>query len=213
MPWTNINSLNKIYLAIEKEQPDIIVQIGDLYDLFSFSKFARTHDLCTPNHEITEGRAYAESFWKNCKEFAPGASLYQIKGNHDARIFMRAEEKYPEIASILRIDHLWEFPGVTTIDDVRDELEIDGILYIHGYRSKLGDHMRYFLKPVVCGHSHTGGCVFMRLGRNIIWELNVGFIADDGAVPLQYTKTKTTRWTQGYGIIDSQGPRFCPIDL
>ena len=211
MPWTNMSSLNAIYLAIAKERPDAIVQIGDLYDLYSFSRFARTHDLCTPKAEIEEGRQMAESFWKNVRQFAPGAECYQIKGNHDSRIIARAEEKYPEILALLNIDHLWKFPGVTTIDDVRDELCIDGVLYIHGYLSKLGAHMNHFMEPVVRGHDHKLGVVFRQLRTKLIWEMTVGFIGDKKAVPLSYTKTKTNGYMQGYGIVNDGCPIAVPL--
>lgn len=210
-PWTNVLSLNEVYRAITKIQPDVVVQSGDLFDMYSFSKFARSHDLCTPSEEILEGRKLAEAMWKNIRSFAPKAECYQIFGNHDIRPNLRLQEKYPEIASIVDMSDLWKFPGVTTVSDARDELEIDNVLYIHGHYSKLGDHMRYYHKNVVCGHSHQGGVQFWRRGTKTLWELNAGYLADENAVPLKYTKTKTTKWTQGYGLIDELGPRFIPL--
>jgi hypothetical protein len=214
-PWVNKKTLNQVYTAIEREAPHLaaVVQIGDLLDLYNFGRWARSFDIMSPSDEILEGREGAENFWKEIgKIVSRKTSLYQIKGNHDIRIERQVAAKFPEIAGILGLDHLWKFKGVHTVDDARTELKLFGVNYIHGYRSKLGDLMRFMLEPVVCGHSHQGGVAFMKLNKKIIWELNAGFIADLGSVPVGgYTPQKTSHKTQGYGLVDPYGPRFCPL--
>ncbi len=107
---------------------------------------------------------------------------------------------------------LYRFKGVHTVEDDREELIINGIIFMHGYRSRAGDHMRYNGKSTVVGHSHTGSVVYeQKSKRNIIWELNAGFLADETAEPLRYRPQTTSKWTLGYGLIDSSGPRFIPL--
>lgn len=211
-PFSNHETLLKIITFAKNEQPDVIVQIGDLYDLFAMSKFPRSMNVSTPAQEIEDARNWAEWFWAEIRKDTK-ATCYQIKGNHDQRASKRIIEKLPEIACLMRgLDELFNFPGVSTIKNDRDELEIDDIIFIHGYKSRLGDHMRFMNRNVVCGHSHRGGVVFQNSYQNkILWELNAGFCADVSTVPLQYTPQKFTHWTQGFGYIDSNGPRFCPL--
>ncbi len=129
--------------------------------------------------------------------------------------FKRAEEKLPEAQDIIKksLLELYRFKGVTTIEDDRKELIIDGVVYMHGYRSKLGDHTRYNNRSTVVGHSHVGGVVFCQYDKGILFELNAGFLADETAEPLRYRPQTISRWTLGYGLIDEKGPRFCPIEV
>lgn len=211
-PWCDIEKLNLIYQIAIKEKPDVIIQLGDLFDLYSHSKFARGHDLCTPQQEILEARQGAENMWFNLRKVCPKTSMYQLKGNHDARIEKRVAEKYPEIASLLDINHLWKFKNVETLLSDKDQLVIDGVIYVHGWMTKLGDHCRYFNKSVVHGHTHRGGVYFEKRGFDqMIFELDCGHIADVSKQPLQYGPTKTMKHIPGCGLIDVLGPRFIPL--
>lgn len=211
-PWHHQDCLTFIYEIIKREKPDVIIQMGDLLDLFCGSRFARSHDVCTPKEEISEGRAGAVAMWKHIQKIAPQADLYQIRGNHDVRISKRVLDVIPEIEFLVepQIEELFKFKGVKTIMSTSAELKIDGVVYTHGHYSKIGDHAKYLLKPVVHGHRHRGEVWYQQMNGYLLWELDCGFCADDTAVPLRYTPTKTNHWTLGCGMIDSMGPRFIP---
>jgi len=218
-PWSDKRAVSRAIKELGKVNKEtkgklIIVQIGDLYDLFSFSRFARSHNLMTPMQEIETARTQAEQFWQQVHKAAPGSTCYQLTGNHDVRPMRRALEIMPAMEHIVA-DHMKElmtFQGVATIHNTREELEIGNILYIHGYKTKLGDHARYNQCSVVCGHSHRGGTVFIPTFDNLIFELNVGYLGDRYSEALSYTAQKRmTTWTSGLGIIDHLGPRFVPL--
>jgi hypothetical protein len=101
---------------------------------------------------------------------------------------------------------------VEWIKQESEELILGDILFMHGFRSKLGDHVYHNGMNAVRAHDHLGGVVFQRKGKETIWELDVGFIGDPKALPMQYGKqTKIERWTLGAGFIDEMGPRFIPF--
>jgi predicted phosphodiesterase len=212
-PWVKEAVTLQIYEAISTKKYDVIIQMGDLYDMYAFSKFARSHDICTPKEEVEQGFEWARNFWKTIQKLSPKSRKIQIKGNHDDRLAKRVFERFPEAASILmRAEHsLFDFPNVETVHDSRDGIEIEGVLYMHGYMTKIGDHARDHFKPVVHGHSHRGGAHFFNLGNQVMWELDCGFMGDKDAVPLQYGPTKHKLWTYGYGEVDAEGPRFVPL--
>lgn len=177
--------------------------------MWSYSKFPRSANLITPAEEILSGRACMEEVWKAIKNRAPDAKCYQLRGNHDLRPSKRLTEKYPEIASLVDLSHLWSFDGVTTLYDDREPLIIENINFIHGYKTQLGSHAKSFISTVVCGHSHRGGVmVIPTLHNGIIYELNCGYLADPEHEALKYTPNKFTAWTHGLGWIDEFGPRF-----
>lgn len=211
LPWCHKPTLSRFFEFVAAEQPDYVIQVGDLYDMLSHTRFARSLDVTTPKQEITEARVGAEEIWRIVQKRAPKAVCYQILGNHDVRPMQRVFEKYPEIASLIDLSHLWKFDGVNTVLDEKQELEIEGILFMHGFRSKLGDHAKYNQQSTVCGHSHRGGVHFFPVRNQIVFELNAGYVADPTAAALSYGKQKLINWTHGWGFVDEFGPRFIPV--
>jgi predicted phosphodiesterase len=215
-PFTNLNTLygkGGVIDTIKKIKPDYVVQMGDLYDMYSFSKFPYKRDVMTPRQELEAGRKMAEEMWAKVKKAAGPwkCKCIQLKGNHDERPAKRLLENLPELFPVMSdpMHELFVFKGVCTQQAERDGFVLDGIMFMHGFRSKLGDHASHNHMPTVTGHSHRGGVVYLRKGNETIWELNAGFCADEFSVPLSYTRQRTiSTWTQGFGIIDSMGPRF-----
>ena len=209
-PFHHQPTLTWIYEIAKERKPDIIFQLGDLYDFFASSRFARSHDVMTPKEEFEEGRMGAEAMWKNLRKASPKSMCIQIKGNHDVRPNKRLLELCPELESLLDTDSLFKFPGVKTILDPSEEVEIDGVVYIHGHYAKLGDHMNFFLQPTVHGHTHKGGTIYKKIRGGTLWELDCGFASDETTVPMRYGPTRRNHWTLGCGWVDAQGPQFLP---
>lgn len=205
-PWQQKSKVARVLDIVEETRPARIVQMGDLYDRFSQSRFAKTAGIMTPSKEAERGRALAEQFWCAVHERSPESKLYQLRGNHDARVLKVLLEKAPELEPFLSDKDFYRFPHVETIFDPAEPLLLKGTAYIHGW-GQLGYHMRYFLRPVVRAHSHTAGVAFMKLAHRVIYEMDCGYLADPRAVPLKYRPTTVVRWTHTVGWEDSHGPR------
>lgn len=214
-PYVDQKYLNQIYQEIKAHKPDVVVQQGDLYDQYCFSRYSKSADFTSPEEELAAGRAGAEKMWTTIRKLVPKAKFFQLKGNHDLRIAKRVAEKLPELQGLLNLGltDLYKFPGVYTVKDERTETIIDGVMFIHGYLSKLGDHAKKNLMSVVVAHSHVGGTVFFSHREETMFELNVGYIADKEALPLQYGGQRMKNWTPGYGILTKVSgiwrPQFC----
>lgn len=211
-PFTDGWRLREALRIIRAERPDRVVQMGDIYDLYSYSRFPIDATVITPDEELYQARACAERFWENVHEAAPRARCHQILGNHDARMLKAARRLSPAIEGFLKMtDHvrLWHFPGVETQPDDRAELEVDGVLYHHGHRAQLGAHSRFNLQHTVVGHTHKGGVFFSRCrGTASLWELNCGYLADDRSPAMAYSFQSRSSSVPGIGIVDRSGPRF-----
>jgi len=197
---------------IKSKKFDVIIQIGDLLDQYCFSNFTKKN-IMLPDREIKYGRDLAVKLWKDIRKYQRKAKLYQILGNHDIRIIKRCEEKLPSAQDLFKftILELYRFEGVKTISDPREELIIDGICYTHGFLSKIGDHAKKFHMSCVHGHRHRGELTFFPVRNKMLFELDVGYLADVNKEPLAYQPTKTNNWTLGWGEIDEFGPRFIPF--
>lgn len=212
-PFTDWKAVSKIYRDIDNANPDYVVQLGDAVDFLAFSRFARSQDIMSPSEEVEEARSGLLRFWENVHKAAPKAKKIQLAGNHEARLLRQALERYPEIYSLLSRyqGDLFKFKNVETITDHRHELDIGGVIYCHGWLTRLGDHAKYFLRPVVHGHTHRAGIIHTSLHGKTIFEMDCGYLADKLQVPLQYGPTKTTLWVKGYGVVDGLVPTFVPL--
>lgn len=217
-PFCHKPSGSLILDFIEAKKPDIVVKLGDTYDMSSFSRFAPRLTL-SGREELIMGRQGAEEHWWSIKKLVPHAKCFQLKGNHDIRPILRLWEHNKDIGALVDgvFDKYWHFDGVETIDDPADELIIDDILFTHGHRTKIGDHLKsiQYMHNVVTGHLHRGGTVFERVGAlkgMTRWELNAGYWGDPFHKALLYRPMKKYfTWTQGIGWIENRWPQFVPF--
>jgi predicted phosphodiesterase len=214
LPFHNRKALAKVIKFAKEFKPTHIVQLGDLYDQYSFSKFRRTLELVVPSEEIIEANKLAVKMWKDLQKAAPKAKCYQMLGNHDTRLMKKVLERVPELESLLidKIADLYTFDKVHTIHDDREVLELNGVLYTHGYMCGAGKHLKAFMQSTVVGHAHRGHTVFENHRGKILFELNAGHLVDVKALPLCYTPTKISNSTLGFGTVVNGVPQFIPLD-
>jgi hypothetical protein len=212
-PFHHRRCLRWILDLIEQRQPDAVVQMGDLFDMYAFSKYPRSLNVMTPKEELYQGRALAEEMWREIQRRAPKAECHQLHDdNHGARPVKRAAEFFASAEHIISnaVLELHKFPGVRTQADPRGDLELDGVVYQHGHL-KLGAHARANQKHTVIGHLHRGAVTFDQDGRS--WELCVGWAgAVEERVFSYIAKRRAHGSTLGVGVVDGYGPRFVPFE-
>lgn len=210
-PFCHLDSLNLVYAIAEATQPDVIIQVGDLYDFFAHSRFPRSLKTFNPFEEMEIGREQAKKMWETLAKLVPGAALHQLLGNHDVRPLKRIIETYPEGEPFIEFYKWYEFAGVNLQKDYRDPLIVDGVFYQHGHSSRLGAHRDHNHANTVVGHTHRGGVAYRRIAEKTLWELNAGYLGDCESKALSYTQSRVTQWTLGVGFVDEWGPRFIPF--
>lgn len=200
-PYENKRAIQRSIEYIKLVKPTHVVQIGDLYDQYFASRYSKNVNFTTPEKELGESFKRASVMWEQIRKAAPQAKLLQLLGNHDCRLHKRIQEKLPEIESLIKlpIQNLYTFPGVQTVFDSRQEVQIADILFHHGYLSQLGAHVKKYNKSIVVGHSHHAGVHYHKHNNKTIFEFNVGFLADKKALPLNYGEAKLKSWTVGIG--------------
>lgn len=211
-PFHHVAATEFALEVIRELKPKRVVQGGDLYDMFSASKYPRSQNIYMPKDELKLARKASEKLWTDVQEASPGVECYQLLGNHDARPYKRVLETCPELEMFIDLTPIFTFPGVKLIADPREELNLDGVFYHHGYKTKLGDNRDFMNACAVAFHTHRGGSVFRGIwGGHQIWELNAGTLGDPSSKALSYTPQKHTQQTLGVGVIDKYGPRFIPF--
>lgn len=208
-PWASERACHKMYELLEEFKPTHIVQLGDLYDFFSQSKFPRPL-IITPRDEAKMGREMAVHFWRRLIKTHKKAECWQIRGNHFDRSYKRQIEFCPDNEPFLEVDSMLKFDGVQTVFDTLQELILGNICFQHGHK-KFGAHVTTNLMNTVHGHTHRGAVHYVNIRDKVIWELDAGYLADPASTPLKYRQQKWNAWTLGVGIINHLGPMFCPL--
>jgi len=210
-PFANNKSVSKAVKLIEELKPRLVLQIGDLYDLYSFSRYPKHPDFMSAREEMRLGRAHASSMWDRIIKASPRSRLVQMRGNHDARAAKRAIEDLPASFHIVEeaIAQAMTFYGVELCDE--QEFIYDRICFMHGFR-KHGEHAEYNNMSTVCGHSHRAGVTYHANRDGSFYELNVGWLGDITAECFTYRSQKALhKTTVGVGVIDNNGPRFVSL--
>lgn len=210
-PWASQDALSMFYCLVEQLSPKRIIQMGDLFDMFSFASFSKSRLITRADQEILEGRKMAESFWSTIRKLAPNAELVQILGNHDIRPYKRLiESDFPELECFFDYRKLFQFDGVQTILDTRELFEREKVNYTHGHLPS-GKHCAYFGTNVVHGHTHRGGLLDRKVNGVWMWELDVGYLGDPQAPCFTYTPKAVNNSAHGAGFISPFGPHWIPF--
>lgn len=203
-PFHDKKALKKVLQLIKKEKPTHVVQIGDLLDQYSFSKYSKSVGI-TPKDDVIKGLKAAKQFWTDVKKAAPKAKCLQLLGNHDIRMKKRIADNLPELEAFFDPNDLYRFKGVFLASSDRDYIDIDGVRYLHGYLSKSIDHALKQNRSVVHGHRHRPE---LSTYGPALWSMDVGFLGNEKELPFQYTQSKTTNWRLACGLVENGLPRL-----
>lgn len=211
-PFQHDDTLQQIIKVAAEEKPQAIVQVGDLYDFFSLSRFPKKPGVIHPSDEIEQAYAIAAQLWDELHNAAPTAELYQLLGNHCVRPLKMTLERCPELYPLVQKSWklLFKFTHVDTVLSTRDDLELDNIIFEHGFYTQPGRHLKKNMKPTVFGHTHRPWIHYERIRNQLLWEMNVGYAADPRHEALNYTPKRFVEWVHGYGMITDKVPAFIP---
>lgn len=212
-PWVSKPCLEFIFKIIKSFKPQYVVQLGDATDMYSTSRFPRSHFI-TPADEYIEARETLEDIFEYIHKISPKSEIHMLMGNHDLRPIKKTIECTPEVEHFVNkgIKEYFTFPNVKTHHDYRVPLEIDDILYMHGWLSGIGKHCQYFKKSVVRGHSHKASIYFEKTyDDKTIFELECGYAADPFSKVQTYYPTKYSKSVLGCGLITDGRPQFLSL--
>lgn len=177
---------------------DQVVQIGDMFDFYFLSFHPTSANAMSGNEEINKAMESKEKW----QEVFPEIKI--LIGNHEARLMRRYN--YGLIPSRLQktINEAFGFPDTWT---VHQNLEIDGVLYIHGHGAKGGrdaaiNNAIAARQSVVQGHTHLyGGVKYDTSFGGTVFGLNVGCGVDESQYVFSYAKLSPQSGTLGCGVV------------
>lgn len=214
VPYHDNRFIAKLLRAIDISKPDVVCLIGDVMDFPEVSRWTKAK---SGEYEATLQASLDKGhrILSDIRAAAPKADIHYKVGNHDERLEKYIGDYAPAVRS-LRSNDLGYQLGLAGlgIELQRSPFVLaPGVLAVHGheqaYSSVPGryemERVKQYGMSVVAGHTHTPVLVTYAQGfghkQRHFWGMNVGHGMDVKKVG--YTKDGSVRWTQAFGIIET----------
>ena len=192
------------------EQPDIISLVGDIFDLYEFSRFDRDPRKINLRARMEFVR---ERLFKRLRKACPNAQIDFVLGNHEHRLLKHMASRTENMAALMELMgiglaqllglDLFQInlvsKGNTTafkINEIKDEMAKNWKTY---FNSIVANHTGYegFGLTTVSAHTHTPRMeTEALLGRGPINKITMGCMC---GLDADYTERKTN-WQNGFAI-------------
>lgn len=225
LPFHDPVLLKKVIQVAEDMQPDRILQIGDLIDLPTVSRWTKgTAEEYAPllQEHISQTK---DEFFSPLRKAAPSAKFEWLRGNHDERLWdYISKYAYPlRTLEALSIESLFELDKFK-VSYVKGPHRVATNTYaIHGHESggycaspsawdskftkRYGSHQNY-----VFGHTHAPFLITRAFGYDgkvsPRFTMNVGSIMDP--VAATYVKDGAVSWQPSFALLRDDGKRVWP---
>lgn len=224
-PYNDKVTTNKIIEVARRYQPDAVVQIGDMIDFPTVSRWAKNEALEYAETLQEHIDTLQSEFLFPLRQAAPNAAITWVSGNHDERIADYVK-KYAPALRPLRALGMESLFGLADLDVqyVKGPVRIATNVYaIHGHESggycaslsawDAKFQRRYGSdKSYVFGHTHSPGLVTRAYG----WKgdlkprftMNLGSTMDPNAAT--YIRDGAVSWQQSFAWLEDDGKRVWP---
>ncbi len=208
---------------IEKEQPDVVVHLGDGHEADSASRWPSEYDWSLED-EFNEHNKFLVSV----RKVTPKSRHVFLPGNHDANLQeigridkrIRSQCNYRDAKNEPELAEHWEHPCEYVYDRRRGVFRIGPVAFAHGYEcGGNGDEFQAILLGVpyglfIAGHTHRPTPTLMRARRTVAvplpyWYLNAGCLRD--LKPTYMKRKRSHLWGQGLVLgeaMETKSPRM-----
>jgi hypothetical protein len=206
---------------LAREQPALVIQIGDLLDVQSLARWSQ--DTTEENgqkfqHELDVTRTNLELV----REVYDGPFAW-IPGNHEERLIKWGRTRGRALYGLRGIS----VPGLLGMDDLGIARPVGDVearapfpfahdtVAVHGERLgvraafSVDKEMTRFGGNVVMGHCHRLATVFRNVGDRATWGMEAGHLSDRKQA--DYVAYGEADWRMGFGVVDVDGKHTMPL--
>lgn len=213
IPYHDRRAVRVVSTVMEAIHPDIVVYLGDVFDLPGFStKFRRFPE---QKNQLTRDLKIGREMFALHRKVCPEARFIYIEGNHEARLRNYIVDVADELAGFVNEDGILSLPYLLGASDF-------GIEYLgpygaawehHSFIFKHGDKATAFAAAAelrsegssgMSGHTHRGGSAFVttRAGAHAWYEnFCLCHVAGWDRPPSSIHTSGLTNWQQGFSVI------------
>lgn len=212
-PYVDHKALKALYRRAEALEPARIIHLGDLFDCYLLSKYAKNPKVVDKDLIRRERTVASEALTRLAAFSANPVEV--LEGNHEARMRSRLSENL-YLAWYVKPQTL-ELPGVKFLE--RDHLVVPTprgrVLVQHGHTANgmggAAAATQASRMSVVQGHSHRAGLIW----RGQTFGMECGYLGAMHAPCFEYYKGRVLNskdWRHAFGWIDDEGiPHLEPL--
>lgn len=210
-PYQHKNTLEFLGDIASTYQPDRIVNLGDLGDIYSVSNYPT--DIDHPDSWSNEIKGLRK-FVKKLSELFPDQEV--LTSNHDDRVYRKSIKSGIPREALIKYEKLigapstwkWHDRLTLTVDSTRER-----ITFAHTMTGGVFACAKSLGMTTVIGHSHTkfGVQAFSPTKGKIIYGVDAGCLISDKGSPFSYNKGDRGRPIRGCCIIKEGVPFTIPM--
>jgi len=211
IPFIDVRVLKVVQMWYKRHKPDLVVQLGDMFDFKAWSRWPKDSDDDSPHEEfeasIKLGSTVAKMF--------PNMEI--LMGNHDMRVAKRAMEVGFTKHIMRDLDEIFPYDGWNWHADPREKLIINTpkgpIWFLHGDEQggTAAQKSRLLGISVVQGHSHQSSIVHSSSLAHSVFAMETGHLMDMRSKGAQYAFRMGRYPVAGFGVIKFSIPYFIPL--
>lgn len=209
LPFHHKDSIEFLELVKAIYRPDVVVCVGDLFDVHANSRHDHDPDGRSSGDELEEALLAAEDVYN----LFPTA--FYCLGNHCTRIQKMAYKAGITKKALRGFEEIYEIPDTWTVGEY---FVIDGVVYEHGDRFGAGamSHVKAAvsnMRSTVIGHTHTSfGVEYMANRDKLIFGACAGALLDPDSYAAAYAKAYAKKGILGAMII-RDGITVLPVPM
>lgn len=192
----------------DKHKPDVILSLGDFFDLASVSKYPMNPDLPSPHDEIDLAIESATAWYDEFPE------MNVVNSNHDARFMKKLLGSGLPSRVMRHFGEIMHSPAGWRWGE--QQIILDGVQYFHGESLNVSSSRtayNRFRRSVVHGHLHSGGhCSYSQGWGGRLFSINAGALIDSRQKQFDYARNAHERTTLGLALVkDGDEAYFIPM--
>ncbi len=202
-PFEDKDAVNIFLDIVEDMQPDYIVLLGDIADIYELSSYTKNP---LREHTLKFELEATKKFFAKLRETCKSSHIFFLKGNHTQRIEKYLAARAPELATLeeLKVQNILELKKYN-IEYVHGDLKIGDLVYIHGV--KIGSYAGSTAKKnldsmgisVICGHVHRCAVINKTTWEKCYTSIENGTLA---SMSQEYLGGQVPDWQQGFTVIN-----------
>lgn len=207
IPFQHRGALAFLCRLRDKYKPDVVVNVGDEVDNCALSRYPKDPNGESAGTELRRARAVLKRYYE---EF-PDVLL--CESNHRDRLYKRAyeagipKEYLADVHDYLKAPDGWEWKKSWTVD---------GIVFEHGDRASGASTGEKLIDAnhasTVYGHHHNAaGIQYRKVGKKILFSMNVGCLIDETSYAMSYTRDNRKKPVLSAGVIVDGVPHLVPM--
>ena len=212
IPFDHKDSLKFLVAVAKKYKVNKVIQIGDLVDNYSLSSYIHDPEAMSAGEELNTTIKRLKEYYK---AFPKVDVLY---GNHDIRLFRKAQEAGIPKSYIRPLGDVLQFPKGWKF---HDELVIDNVIYEHGDKLGNGGGAGAFKKAIdsnmastIFGHFHAqAGIKYFANKKHLCFAMNIGCLMDTKSYAAAYGAAFPSKPILSCAVILDGQPILIPMVL